>query len=109
MPFVDLGGRGGTSAQWVAGEFQPALDVRKIATYTGGQRRLLDEARHLLVVEPIRTHILSLSRDTAKQRAMGEPKFRMSVTYSTIHIAKQAVNSFFDRYDYFDAIYFTTT
>lgn len=72
ITLVDLGRRGETSAQRVTGKFQPALDLRKIAANAGDERRLLHQARHLLVVKPIRADILALAGHATEEGAFGE-------------------------------------
>ena len=53
MAFIDFGGRGETGAQRMPGKFLASLLLGKIALHVGRQRRLLDEACHLLVVEAL--------------------------------------------------------
>lgn len=66
MPLIDLGGGSESGAQRMASELLRAFNLRKIAAHPGGKRRLLDETRHLLVVEPIRPNGLALSGHAAE-------------------------------------------
>ncbi|MET3778153.1 hypothetical protein ABID20_003740 [Rhizobium alvei] len=61
IALIDLRRRGKAGAQWVTGKLQPPLDLRKIAPYARGQRRLLNKASHFLVVEPFRPDNLALA------------------------------------------------
>ena len=51
-----------------------ALALGQIAADAGRQRGALDEARDLLVVEPLCANGLSLTRHTAEQRAVGNTR-----------------------------------
>ena len=57
ITLVDFGRGGKAGPQRVPGKQGCPFGFRKIAPHAGRQRRLLDEARHLLVVEPIRSWV----------------------------------------------------
>ncbi|MDR6757474.1 hypothetical protein J2Y48_002770 [Mycoplana sp. BE70] len=51
----------------MAGQFLAAFRLGQLAADAGGQRRLLDEAGHLLVMQTVGADIFALARDTTEQ------------------------------------------
>lgn len=73
IAFFNLGGRGEASAQRVTRELSGTIRLAEIAAHAGGQGRFLDEARDLLVMQPIRPDVLALAAHPPEQRALFDP------------------------------------
>ena len=73
MTLVDFSGGGEAGTQRMAGKQRPAPGFRQITAHPGRQRRPLDEAGHLLVVQSFWPDIFSFSGYAAEEGAFGKP------------------------------------
>lgn len=73
VALVDLGRRGQAGTQRVARELFSAFDLGEVGAHAGSRGRLLDEARHFLIEQPVRADILALAGDPSEERTVRDP------------------------------------